>query len=293
MSLFGETDGAEPIFVRIANAPADHKYLAEARSAAEALWARTRDYLDSDLVQKARRHFHQCFWEMYLAGVLLDLGLPLVPRTERIGVARGPDILVAPATWIEAVAVTAGTGRDAVANAEPGQARAVPDREMKLRLLSVFTDKSAKFEQYRINGLVGPSDPCVVAINAALVPAVHLERTVPRIIRALLEVGDEVWRINTVTREVIERTHAHQPTIAKRSGKLVSQGMFLDGLHAHVSVCLYSAADIVNRPNPHGCEFIAVHNPTALNPLPHGTIPIGQEYWVEDDQLQCRDYTAI
>jgi hypothetical protein len=229
---------------------------------------------------------------MYLASVLLDLGLPLVPRTKRAGGALGPDVLVTPATWLEAIAVTAGTGPDAVAEGPLRQVHPVPDGEMKLRLLSAFVEKSEKFGQYRQNGIVGSSDPCVIAINAALLPAVHLERSVPRIIRALLGVGDEVFVINTSTREVVERTHARQPTVAKRSGSQVSQEMFLDGSHAHVSACLYSAVEICNRPNPHGCEFVVLHNPAALNPLPRGTIQCGREYWVEDDQLQSKDYNA-
>lgn len=101
MPLFNTVEGPDPIFMRLATAPASHEYLAEARAVAESLWARTRHFLDTDLAEKARLHFHQSFWEMYLASVLLDLGLPLVPRMNCASGALGPDLLVAPATWVE------------------------------------------------------------------------------------------------------------------------------------------------------------------------------------------------
>lgn len=293
MALFDNAEGQDPIFIRLASATEGPWYIANARVAAEELWRRTHDYLDTDLAQKASMHFHQCFWEMYLADVLLDLGLPLVPRVKREGGDLGPDLLVEPSIWIEAVTVSAGTGPDAVAADVPNQPRVVPDREIKLRLLSAFTEKSGIFERYRKNGVVRSNDACVVAINAASIPGVYLETTIPRIIRALLEVGDEMFVIDTSTGRVVERTHAHQPTVTKRSGSLVSQGMFFNGSHAHISACLYSAVDIMTQPVRHGRELILLHNPTASSPLPQGTIQRGREYWVDRGRLSCQAYDAV
>jgi len=259
----------------------------KARDFAEALYGRAAEYLDSDFQHRAGREFHSRYWEMYVVCALLELGLPVVPRCDRKRGDRGPDVLVAPSTWIEATAVTAGTGADAVPEATPGRVRSVPDEGIKLRLLSALEDKRVKFEGYRASGVVGLTDPCVVAINAGLVPSADIERRVSRILRALLEIGDEAAVMDRSTGEITNIVHLPQAVVAKRSGSQVSQGMFLDGSCGCISACLYSAVDPLNS-SPLGLGglgggFVLLHNPTAKVSLPRGTIKRGHEYWVCDD----------
>src|SRR5262249_25253497 len=137
--LFGTVVGADEMYNRVrnplSNAP---NQLLNAREFSEELWRRTADYLDADLPKKAAQQFHQAFWEMYLAASLLELRLPLVARTQRKRSGFGPDLQIVPNIWIEAIAVTAGFGPDAVPDYSNDfeEAHEVPDRELRLRLVS-------------------------------------------------------------------------------------------------------------------------------------------------------------
>jgi len=105
---------------------------AQARRFTERLWERTAGYVDTDLPAKAAQHFHQAFWEMYLAATLLEAGLPMIPRTQRKNTGAGPDLQIAPNIWVEAIAVTGGCGPDAVpAHDADSKAHDVPDRELR------------------------------------------------------------------------------------------------------------------------------------------------------------------
>src|ERR1700687_2316210 len=171
--LFGIEAGADEMYNRVSKPRGDApRQLLNAREFSEQLWRRTANYVDADLPEKAAQHFHQAFWEMYLAASLLEVGLPLLPRTERKSPSSGPDLLIAPNIWVEAIAVTPGAGPDAVPDHSNdfGKAYDVPDRELRLRLVSGMTEKRNKFESYRKKGLVGPDDVCVIAINGAMLP---------------------------------------------------------------------------------------------------------------------------
>ena len=285
--LFGNWDGTDETYNRLRNPPAgeSRKYLVRGREFLEKLWERTSEYVDSDLPDKATRQFHQCFWEMYLAATLLDLRLRLVPRAARKKRDAGPDLQVGSNVWLEAIAVTEGTGPDAVATAPIGVASQVPDNQMKLRLISGVDEKRGKFERYEQIGIIGPDDVRIVALNATLVPPLHFEWHPPRIVRALMEFGNPVLMLDRQTRNVVERTNEHQTAIKKLSGSEVGQGMFHDGTCRAVSACLYSVASFTYDREVLGCDFDMVHNPTATVPLPRGLVPRGKEHWTEGDEL--------
>ena len=288
--LFGIDLGADEMYNRVRNPPAGApKQLLDARNFSERLWHRTADYLDIDLPEKAAQHFHQAFWEMYLAAILLELGLPLVPRSRRKTPGRGPDLQIAPNIWVEAIAVTAGSGPDAVPSHhdEIGKVYDVPERELRLRLVSGMTEKRNKFESYRSKGLVGADDICVVAINGAMLP-IYGDFFPPRIIRALMEFGWPQAKIDLETRKIVEHGHMHQPSVNKLSGSAVAQGMFRDGSCSFLSACIYSGASYAYAEFPLGCDFIVVHNSTATVPLNRELITTGDECWIEGEALSYR-----
>jgi hypothetical protein len=256
----------------------------EAKSFVESLWARANTYVDPDLPLKMPREFHQRFWELYLASAFLDSGLPLVPRrSERV--VAGPDLCVSmrPETriWVEAVAALPGTGPDAVHEGTPGIAREVPDDPIKLRLLNVFDEKCRKHASYLEKGVVGASDPYVIAINAAMVPSAMLEREVPRIVRSLLPIGDGIVHLDRRSLKAVGSGHKYQSSITKLSGGEVPTDLFLDCRFRPVSAVLYSCADAFNHASETGAELLLLHNPLALNPLELGFLRRGREFWVE------------
>lgn len=268
----------------------NEEYLMRGRGFCEKLWAQTSDYLDADLPDKATRQFHQCFWEMYLAAALLDLGLPLVPRSARKEPGAGPDLQVGPNVWFEAIAVTGGSGPDAIVPAPVNVVSEVPDEQMKLRLIFGVDEKRKKFERYRQSGLVGADHICIVALNAALVQPVHFEWHPPRIVRALMEFGNPVLVLNRSTGHVVEHTNHYQAKVTKKSGSRVSQAMFHDGSSSVVSACLYSVAGVLHDKAVLGCDFHMVHNPTAAVPVRRGFIQRGIEHWSEQDELVSHDH---
>jgi hypothetical protein len=293
--LFGNSDGSDPMYNSLRSPSAEgldvYEVLARGRTFSEELWLRTAEFLDADLPDKAQRHFHQCFWEMYVAASLLDTGLPLLPRPTRTRQSVGPDLHIAPNIWIEAIAVSAGAGPDAVPDSSSyadGTAFDVPDQQMKLRLIAGITEKRNKFEVYKAKGVVGPSDVCVVAINSALIPH-HPDFSPPRIVRALMEFGFPVAVIDLTSNSIAEWTHEHRPTITKRSHNTVGQGLFRDGSCSGVSACIHSSTHYGAPPHMLGVDFKLVHNATAAVPLQRELIARADEYWIEGSELVTRN----
>ena len=288
--LFGVEVGNDDMYNRVRVPAADApEQLLNAREFSERLWRRTADYLDEDLPTKASQHFHQAFWEMYLAATLLELGLPLVARNKRQRPGVGPDLQIAPNIWVEAIAVLSGSGPDAVPDNSNdfSKTHTVPDGQLRLRLVSGMMEKRIKFEKYRKNGVVGPEDVCVVAINTAML-GIHSDFFPPRIVRALFEFGWPQMNIELDTQRVVASGHSHAPSVSKLSGNTVGQGMFLDGTSTFLSACIYSAANFAFTDLALGGDFIVVHNPTASAPLPRGLISAGDECWAEANNLSYK-----
>jgi hypothetical protein len=267
--------------------PGASEYLVRGQEFAKQLWARTREYLDRDLPEKAALHFHQAFWEMYLAAALLDLGLPLVPRSQRKKAGLGPDLQIAPNIWIEAIAVTAGSGPDAVPVYNDSKVHDVPEVPLRLRIVSGVCEKRNKFKTYLEKGIVAPSDICVVAINTAMLP-IYGDFFPPRVVRALMEFGWPQVTIDLQSRSVVERGHSHEPNVKKLSGNAVEQGLFRNGSCGCLSACVWSAASYASAGYPPGHDFVVVHNPTAAAPLTRELINCGDECWIDGESLSYK-----
>ncbi len=248
----------------------------------ESLWDRAQDYLDADLREQAQHDFFPRFWEMFLTSTLLDAGLKLVPRRERKSGRIGPDLrVVDPLMWIEAVVADRGTGPDAVLEMELGGVRSVPDDQLILRLTNALALKHQKYQSYVANGVIGSSEPFVVAINAALIMDARHEREIPRIVRAVYPFGNLVIQLRGDTFEQTGAYHEHRDAITKGSGAPVQTSSFVCGGLAGVSGILYTCGDEYNTDRLDPGQFVYVHNVTASNPVPRGTFPFGREYWLE------------
>ncbi len=262
----------------------DEERLAPFREDVEALWRRSREFVEEGLPDRACYEFHACFWEMHLAASLLA-HVSLVPTKKRKFRSRGPDFQVGNIdAWIEAIVATPGEGENRVLEGVPGVVRSVPDDGIKLRLLNTLASKHGKYKEYIENGVVSPGEPFVVAVNGALVPSARLEQEVPRIVRALYPVGPMAIPVNPRTNEWGEPYYTYMGDVAKASGALVSNRAFLDDDLSGISAVLYSVADALNP----GHGLVCVHNKMARNPLPHGFISSGVEYIpMGDEQLRA------
>lgn len=284
------TNGTDPVYCAIQDE--ENSRCKEAKIFIEELWEKTHNYLDSDILQELRVHFHQRFWEIYLAGSLLESGLNLQHSSSR----DGPDLCIraddGSKIWIEAVTATAGQGNNAVQRVEigTGAVTSVPDEQIKLRLLNAFDEKNRKYNRYRERNWVNSEEPYIIAINAAQVPSATHEREIPRIVRSLLPFGFQVLHVSTETGEINGSSHNYQGEVTTATGAGVETTSFLNPEYAGISAVIYSCADVFNHPTEIGKELLLFHNPLATSPLPLGFLRKGCEYWCVDKNLKNKNW---
>jgi len=177
MSNFFNSEAAnDPFYMHLRDALGQKAY--DARAFTNSLWERTIGYVDPDIQKKAEEQFHPRFWEMYLAATLLEQGFPVMGRERRRFRTKGPDVQIGNLdAWLEAIAVTAGTGLNTVQEFDPESKIAINmlnlQDKVKLRLTSAIHDKHQKYQTYKKNGIVKEGEPFIIAVNSALIPPVQ------------------------------------------------------------------------------------------------------------------------
>lgn len=278
---------------------------ASAHDLIEEMWPLCSEFLDPDIRQKARKEFHQRWWELYLTHSLLGASVQLVRREHQETKNGGPDLLSRVAgenLWIEAVAPTAGTGADAVRSCGPPKApKPIPDREIMLRFQQAFSAKVVAYEKYIKKGWISPSDGYVIALNGALPEKGYpcLQRF-PRVVSALL-LGLETERVvvefDETSSRIGESLYDYQTENKKNSSAPVDLAALRDSSNSCVSAVLYSASyayscSAINNVKTGGSdvmarEFVLVLNPHAKVSLAPSFLPAIPRYWVvlQDDGL--------
>lgn len=265
----------------------------EERNYVENLWREFEPYADNSFKSDIVYNFHNRFWEMYLGCTLLRNNLSLSRKPYSVG----PDLLIDVGNnkniWIEATAPSKGTGPDRIEVPEPKlgkpEVNSVPTEKIILRLRSAIFDKFQKFKKYRKDKIINEKDIYIIAINGRRVPLSFLENEIPYIVQTVLPFGDETISYDVKTLDVIDLFYKYRPQIEKSTGTPISTRIFLDNKHVGISAILYSNADLFNKPDEMGGDFILVHNPNANNPINIGWFPVAREYWVEDNKLQIRE----
>lgn len=294
MSFFLELNVGSDVEYGLLHAP-EHVMEVEARAHIDALWLKSAGYLDANVREAAQYDLIGRYWELYLASVLLDSGLELVPTTQRDLSRGGPDFqLSAPHAYVEAIVARPGEGPDKVAKPENFVVRSVPRTEITLRIRAAIAAKYLKYQAYLAAGVLASTDPFVIAINGSRLPSTRGEPDPPWIIGAVFPIGNRVVHLDAVTFEVTGESFEHEPILVKQSGAPVSKDIFLDKSHEGVSAVIYCWADPCNRVTRPGCDFIVVHNPHAANPLPRGALPCGIEAWLEGGNVKLhREHGAV
>jgi hypothetical protein len=126
----------------------------------------------------------------------------------------------------------------------------------------------------------------VIAVSGMLLYTQHSEQPIPRIVRAALGVGNLVLELDRRTLARTGHSVEYQDEITNPKGASIRTDVFLDPAYAHISAVLYSTADWVNLPKEPGTELILIHNHQATTPLPRGWLPVGDEYWWEDNAIR-------
>ena len=268
----------------------------EAAAYAQRLWELSEPYFDERRPEAASRALHAVIWEMCLAATFVDRGHDVKTRTEKRRREGGPDLQIGDVcAWVEAVIATAGVGPDAVPplNDDPDSpATEVPDRQLLLRLTNAIDEKWRKYLGYRRAGIVEETEPFVIAINGADLPAGILECTPPRIARAVFGIGSLVVSFDRETLRAVGEHYAAMPNVAKLSGSNVGTTHFRDDRYAGISAVIWGTASLWMRPGFFGRDLIVVHNPFAANPLPRGWFREGVEYWADNNvtELHWREW---
>jgi hypothetical protein len=262
------------------------KFNSRGRDFMEAMWLDCAALLDPDILQRATLYMPPVFWELYLAHTLKSAGIPLQVQPRTTANKKGPDLFAAnPDVWIEAIVAGIGTGPDAMEYPPTGVVSGAPVKAFVLRLRNAIEAKAAVMGKYLTDGLIRPDQATVIGISGAILPNATGEGPIPRILQATLGVGNPVLNIDRNTSQIVSHHVEHREEVSKRSGALIKTDPFLDPAYAHISAVIYSASCWVNHPTPPGSDFTVIHNENANVKLPRGWLPVGDEYWRDNDQL--------
>lgn len=261
-----------------------------ARDWIEQMWQKYEPYADSHFSTEFKTQFTQRVWELYLGATIINRGFDLGQHSDEYpDLDVRDDVTGRRVVWIEAVAVTKGTGPDKVPEMQLNVATVgLPDEEMSLRLTQAL---KGKYDQYLVRvrkGLVEPSDPYVIAIDRS---DLDFPEFTPLALRVAYGIGNLTLRIPVpipgeppVTDSEHESFYQQQTTIAKKSGEAISSMFFLNPVHSGISAIIYSTRGILNlprEPQEMGESFLTLHNPHAMNPVV-GLFPFGEEYTGDD-----------
>jgi hypothetical protein len=252
----------------------------------ERLWQQYRPYADSNFHKEFKIRFNQRSWELYLGATFFNRGFGLGSRSD-----SHPDLDVRfadrdeCAAWVEAIAVTKGTGEDRVPDMQYGVASiGLPDDEMSLRLTQALKDKHDQYQQRVQRGVVADSEPYVIAIDRS---ELGFPEFTPLVLRVAYGIGHLTLTIPVpapgqpiAKPEEHESFYQRQEVIAKKNGEAISSTFFLDPAHSGISAIIYSTHGIINlprKPEQMGENFLIAHNPHAKNPIV-GLFPFGEEY---------------
>jgi hypothetical protein len=232
------------------------------------------------------------FWELYLAHGLNSSGISLQPQARTKQNQKGPDLFAAnPDVWIEAVMPGLGTGPDAMEYPSMGVVYDTPVDSFILRLQNAFETKARRMAKYMEEGPIQPGQATVIAISGALLPTAIGEGPVPRILKAILGIGNIVVDIDRRTGQIVRHFVEHRDQVEKKSGAAIKTAPFLDPAYSHISAVVYSPYNWVTHPEKPGVDFTVIHNENATIKLRRGWLPVGDEYWREGDELRSKTHS--
>lgn len=256
------------------------------RALCNKLYSKFKPYADRDFKRKFELEFFPPFWEMDLACSLLDSGFEL---SEQYSGNKGPDLCLfgtgANRIWVEAVCATIGNTLDKVAHVQPGHSQRIGSEKIILRLTSTIYDKHRKHRQYLEQGICNKNEPFIIAVNGSLLtPGPGLDDLTPRILKAVFEGGSDKFIFDKATGAIESRQIEYRPEIAKYNNHSIRTNFFRSKEYANISALLFSESSLWSRPSEVGSDYVIVHNPLAVNPLPEGFFQFGAEYMLKQSE---------
>jgi len=266
----------------------DKEHLQPQREFVEVLWRKYQLHAEKDFKPEITHHFHQRFWEMYLAVTLLELGFELLPKKKKD--PTGPDLCFTDVhqrqVWLEATAPERGTGVEAVPISRLDTAYYIDEEKILLRLTSAIQAKYEAYKRYIDKRIVTRDDPCIIAINGWLIPDSSTAGHIPYLVQVALPFGRLSAIYDRETLKLIDHGYQYRPQVAKTTGAPVVTDIFLNSDYSQISGLLFSRASAIYPSSQLGEDFIFLHNPNVRNALEIGWLHRGFEYWLEDNELR-------
>ncbi len=228
-----------------------------------------------------------CLWEVYLAKVMLEKGFRLEKAPP-----KGPDIKVLldnkKLLWIEAVAVD---GDDRV-RTDFSPNGGVDEEGYLLRLTSGIRDKKKKIIGYIKDGVVGPDDFCVIAINTGKFRFFGGSGPYyPAIAKVAYMIGrfSVKWPIEDgkAVGEP-EGFHPRRLSILKKGKVPISSNLFSQDEYKPISAFIYSGQNFGLSKN--GENITTAYNPLATNKLNEELFKFGKRCFVSENHVLYEKY---
>ena len=134
-------------------------------------------------------------------------------------------------------------------------------------------------------GIVAPDESVILAINSRGIPHAPSGAEMPFVVKALLPFGSLTVSIDRDSREIIDSFHQYQPTIEKKNKSTVSKESFLNPEFENFPAVIHSGVDCMNHPVHIGEDFLVLHNPAAVSPIPNRLFPWARQLRYENDGL--------
>lgn len=251
------------------------------REHVDRLWTLFAMHADAPFLDQIARapNFHSRFWEMYFTAYLVVAGhSPSCPKP-------GPDVRLTKdggTVVFEATAPTPGDPalRDSVPplDIDSGESSPCPDPRTILRYRQAFREKAdTQYHNHLAEGLITGTDPYVIALNGGSMLDSRVDRNTG-ILASLFGLGAELAQLGPDGR-VSEVFLSYYPITRKTSGGPVATDVFRTPNHSQISAVLFSGVDAANPLELTGQDFVFIHNPYAVNPVPTWCLPEIRE-WV-------------
>jgi hypothetical protein len=242
---------------------------------------------EEGLCSGSEARYWQRLSEVLFGHELLEAGLDVKPFRR-----HGPDFLIehqGGKTWIEVTCPEPeGIPADWLEH-KPSQVSWLPHEKILLRWTSAIKEKAQQLlgspdrgrTGYLGEGIVGPNDAYVIAINGRLLrgsfASIDGITQFPFAVEAVFPIGPWAIQIDRTSGEAVESGHQYRPFILKPNGARVPADTFLDPAFKRVSAVIAADLDetsVHGRLNP----IVLIHNPNAANPVPPKLLPARREY---------------